>query len=184
MAPILATLLAASLSLAPARAAGPAETSALTDSEKALIEQGPVSDSVARTGAIVGSIVPLGIGQAVQGRYHSMGWVFTFGEFAASAVIAAGYARRNALVGSAGVSTPSQAADEEAAPIIISGWVALGALRIWEIVDLWTGPGLHNGSYREALEKKKRLEGAAVRVRPYLAVRAGAGAVAGLRLSF
>jgi uncharacterized protein YcfJ len=90
------------------------------------------------TGGVIGSVVGLGIGHGIQGRYADMGWIFTVTEAVALTVMAAGVARcvnddnnNNNVVD----DKCSNAAKNE----VVLGYLGFLGFHVWEIVDVWTG---------------------------------------------
>ncbi len=84
-------------------------------------------------GGVVGSVFGLGTGHAIQGRYTKLGWIFTLSEVATltlglwGALNSTPYFNRDGYNNSIyGVSS-------------YVGFFGFFSLRIWEIVDLWTG---------------------------------------------
>ncbi len=78
----------------------------------------------------------LGVGQAIQGRWKSRGWIFTFGELAAFGMIVAASAESDLdenLVGALGVA----------------GWGSLLGLHVWEVADAIVVPGRYNRRVRD-----------------------------------
>lgn len=99
-------------------------------------EKVPVSTGKYITGGVIGSVVGLGIGHGIQGRYQDKGWIFTATEAAGITVVVAGAARcinekdNDKTLNDCSSSTRSQMA--------LGYLVALG-FHIWEVVDVWTG---------------------------------------------
>jgi len=88
-------------------------------------------------GGIAGTIIGFGVGHAIQGRYQSEGWIFTVSELGALGV---------ATVGSVLISRA--AASQQVSPLGLTigvvGYLVFGGLKIWEIVDVWTGAVPYN----------------------------------------
>lgn len=78
------------------------------------------------TGGIVGTIVGLGIGHAIERRYWNKGLLFSITEGTSIALIIVG----------AVVPMPRAAGIS----MTVVGALGLTAFKIWEIVDIWTGP--------------------------------------------
>lgn len=97
------------------------------------------------TGGIVGSVIGLGIGHAINGTYGKRGWIFTASEVASLGLLVGGLA---VTLTKSGVAEAPYGSGEEhystvdpAGPVMfIAGAVAYGALRVWEAVDLWVSP--------------------------------------------
>ncbi len=77
-------------------------------------------------GGIVGTVVGLGIGHGIEGRYMDKGLIFTISESLSILLI---------IIGAA-VPMPRGAS----IPLIVVGALGLTGFKIWEIVDIWTGP--------------------------------------------
>lgn len=159
----LAWLVAGAVAFAPGARAEVA-AGGIDPREQEILDRGEISDGSYLGGAIAGStLLPLGIGQAIQGRYQDTGWIFTFGEMTAVAVILAGRSRRETLSGSPGLNPPGSGAavDSEASPVLFMGWLLLAGIRVWEIADLWIGPPAYNRSYRRLKSKHDAADQAA-----------------------
>lgn len=139
--------------------------------ERELILRGEIDTGQFIVGGIVGTFfAPFGIGQALQGRYSERGWIFTLGEGASIGLLIAGAINLD----------ESDAANA----MFVGGILGLVGFRIWEVVDLWVGPALHNqrvrGVYRKyGIGPYTPIYGA----RPYVVPTDGGG-VGGLTLSF
>src|SRR5512146_1511966 len=64
----------------------------LTPEERELLDQGEISDGQHIGGGAMALFVGLGVGQAVQGRWHDTGWIFTLGEPVAVTIMMIGVA--------------------------------------------------------------------------------------------
>jgi hypothetical protein len=131
---------------APSNAGAKVTREQLSDDDRDLLDDGPIGDGPYIAGGVVGTLLGLGIGHAIQGRYGEKGWIFTVSELASAALIVAGAEEcvDNILVG----RTCSRSAS-----YTIGTWGLLG-FRIWEIVDLWAAPPARNKKYRRL---KRRL---------------------------
>lgn len=92
-------------------------------------------------GGAIGSVAGFGIGHAIVGEYGSMGWIFTLTELLALSipVVAAGITAIAIWDGEGINTTFDQIIDTWSVFL----WIGLGlyaALRVWEIIDLWTRP--------------------------------------------
>jgi hypothetical protein len=107
----------------------------MTPEERELILRGEIDPGLYVAGAVLGTFVtPFGIGQAVQGRWMDKGWIFTLGEGVSIALIIAGAARFDQSDGGEG--------------LLVAGVLGVVGFRIWEMIDLWVGPPLHNQRVR------------------------------------
>jgi len=82
------------------------------------------------TGGVLSTVLGLGIGHAVQGRYLPLGLVFTLGEAASWTVF---------LVDRSSYNHEEDLADFYQSTGTV-GWIGLGvagALHIWEVLDSW-----------------------------------------------
>lgn len=125
-----------------------AQESADTPTEKPL--EKPVSRHDMVRSGLYGTIIGFGMGQAVQDRYESIGWVFTVGDTVSLGLVLAGFASCN--VNDFGFVSCSQ----HDTTLMLAGGASFVAFRIGEIVDVWVTPKRHNRRYREL---KKETEG-------------------------
>lgn len=117
----------------------------LTPDEQALVRRGEIDQSKYALGGLMGTWVGFGVGHGVQGRWSDIGWVFTVGETAAfSALIA-------------GMVVCLNDEDLECGPgaeaLLIGGAVTMVGMRLWEIIDVWTGADSYNARVRAAVQK-------------------------------
>ncbi len=82
-------------------------------------------------GAITAGVVGFGTGQAIQGRWTTIGWVFTAGELAAG--IALGYG--GARIGSQSPAGDASGCDDAGVTLAVSGALVLAAFRLWGTLD-------------------------------------------------
>ena len=108
--------------------------------ERELILRGEIDPGLYVAGGLVGTfLVPFGVGQAIQGRWSDRGWIFAVGEGASIGLIIAGAVRFDESDGGEG--------------LLVAGILGLVGFRIWEMVDLWVGPALHNQRVRGVYRK-------------------------------
>lgn len=83
------------------------------------------------TGGILGSIFGLGIGHAIEGRWTDKGYIFTFGETLGALLLSPVIYNL----------TSTKTEREKCVDFCTLPAFALvyGGLRVWEIVDIWTG---------------------------------------------
>lgn len=86
------------------------------------------------TGPIVGTVVGLGTGHLIEGRWLDKGWIFTAGETAGLALFASGF-RCETVAG-----TYKDTTECNANTFATLGGITFLAFRIWQIVDLWATP--------------------------------------------
>ncbi len=118
----------------------------LSDEEQEILEDGPISDGAYIAGGVLGTVIGLGIGHAVQGRYGERGWIFTAGELVAASMYVSG------LEDCVERTFTNNSCDELNSTGQI-GAIALLGLRIWEIVDVWAAPPSYNKRYRRIKRK-------------------------------
>ncbi len=85
-------------------------------------------------GGILGTIVGLGVGHAIERRYFDQGLIFSVSEGLSILLI---------IIGTT-VPMPNGAS----IPLTLIGGFTLGAFKLWEIVDIWSGPFPNNGTPR------------------------------------
>ncbi len=98
-------------------------------------------------GGLVGTVVGLGLGHAIQGRWTNDGWVFTLLEVLSGGAIGAGagwwvYTNKTieAAADKGNVDTKSQLMSY-IGPVALTGVGTLlfFSFKVWEIVDVWAG---------------------------------------------
>ncbi|MBS1960359.1 MAG: hypothetical protein JST80_12855 [Bdellovibrionales bacterium] len=125
----------------------------LTPDEREILNNGEISTGSYIAGGILGTILGLGIGNAVQGRYMPNGLIFTLGEVGGAMMWAAGVG--DCLADSINsIGTRSKTNCNEG--LAVAGAVILTGLRIWEIVDVWAMPPTINSRYHNL---KARVDG-------------------------
>ncbi|MBA3454294.1 MAG: hypothetical protein H0T42_14475 [Deltaproteobacteria bacterium] len=145
----------------------------ITEEQQELLDQGEISLPRYLTGGGLATFIGFGVGQGVQGRWKSRGWMFTVGDSVAVAVT---------LYGAARCCGPAGNKEEY---MVLGGLAALIGLRIWQTVDAWLVPPEHNRRVR-ALRGKLGLAPPTISAL-YLAppqTPDASGVVAGLSLSF
>ena len=120
----------------------------LTQDEAELLETGYISQGQHIGGGVAALFIGWGVGQAVQGRWHETGYIFTLGEPAAFGVILYGaslYLHDCPLF----VETePTSCQHPHGVGLFWGGLVALSALRIYEVYDAFAEPPEHNRRLR------------------------------------
>ncbi len=156
--------------LAPrAAAAQPLSAQPLSDDDRELIARGEISDGQAVAGGLVGTFFGFGFGHAIQGRYLEKGWIFTAGEAVSTVMIVEWLSECFHILG------------EDTCSDAQNGWLVGGLVlglgfRVWELVDVWSGPSAHNARVRQA----RWRAGLGFDLGP----APGGGAAAGLTLRF
>ena len=82
-------------------------------------------------GAVTAGVVGFGTGQAIQGRWTSIGWVFTAGELAASVALGIGGSR----IASHCPAGEASGCDDAGPALAITGALVLAAFRAWGVLD-------------------------------------------------
>lgn len=118
--------------------------SPLSDEDKLILANGEMGTGRYVSGGAVGSVMGLGIGHAIQGRYSEKGWIFTTGELVTGMVAASGFFK--CMFGSMLGAEKNSSCNDDAAAI---GFMGLVTFRVWEIYDLWATPYQRNKRYRE-----------------------------------
>lgn len=97
-------------------------------------------------GGVVAIWVGFGLGQALQGRWHDTGWIFTLGESAAIVGIIGGAVNGFDCGNNNNQSCPN---NNGSVTLLVASALAFGGLRLWEIVDAFAGPSSHNERVHE-----------------------------------
>lgn len=147
------------------------EYSQLSEEERRILAQGPISQGQVVAGGVVGTLFGWGLGHAIQGRYSDKGWIFTVGEAVSLLAIVA-------AVNSCFDSNSWKDNCDSEATLAVAGYIGFFGLRIWEAVDVWAGPGSHNNRYYQlrALTEPRRVS--------FIATPIKSGAYAGLQFRF
>jgi hypothetical protein len=139
-------------------------------------------------GGVVAIFVGWGIGQAVEGRWHDTGWIFSLGESASLAAIIGGAIGIVNCEGVDPAQTSCTGGDAMSGGFLIGGLIALTGFRIWEVVDAFVGPSGHNERVHELRRRYGyRDYNYARNITPYMSrpqAASGDGMTAGLTLRF
>lgn len=146
----------------------------LSAHERELLLQGEISFGQTVGGGVLSLWLGFGIGHMAQGRYGSVGWKFTVGELAAIAGFSVG-------VGMAAADGYNNQPDAGGENLIIVSAIAYGILRVWEAIDAFTGPSVHNEKVRAARWKARGTPYYGFFVAPS---QDRSGGIAGLHLRF
>jgi hypothetical protein len=127
-----------------------ASAKGLTGEEREILERGEISTTSHVAGGVAGTVIGLGIGHAIQGRYWSRGLIFTVGEpvLAGLFVVAA----------SESSTHPSHGASDKSYALVLATGLALLGLRAWQINDIWTTPPEHNRRYQLLKARQKGVD--------------------------
>lgn len=154
-----------------------------------LLREGYIQPERTMIGGVVAIFVGWGIGQAVEGRWHDTGWIFSLGETASIAAMIGGIVGIFNCEGFA-PSDPNNdvcpGGDSTSKGFVIGGALALTGFRIWEVVDAFIGPGNHNERVHE-LRQRYGYRDYARSITPYLSrpqASSGDAMTAGLSLRF
>ena len=152
--------------VSPAKAAPPGLT---MPSEPVTDEEIP---GIAIAGGVATSMfLGFGLGQAIEGRWHDTGWIFSLGEGIAGGALFAG------MVIEAGCDFSCKSGSG----VLAIGWIGLVGLRVAEVIDASVGPARHNNRVqrdRPPVASKPRM------IPLVVPAPRGDGALAGLALSF
>jgi hypothetical protein len=154
----------------------------LSEEDRALLSRGEISEGSYIGGALVGLFFGFGVGQAVQGRYHDTGWIFTVGEAGTLTAMVIGAAQ---AIDDCFHDDLVCDDDDNGETLLVAGLVGFVAFRVWEIVDAFAAPPRHNVRVRE-LRMRLGMPPVYTRVQPYVAptMARDGGATAGLTFRF
>ena len=124
---------------APPRAAS--DEGELTNADRRILARGELSRGRIVGSGALGTLVGFGMGHLVQGRFGERGWIFATVEGSSLAV-----AGTSALLTFVYAEGDGGAAG---AGIALGSLAVFGIARIWEAVDVWTYPSVHNRRFRE-----------------------------------
>ncbi|AHZ86215.1 hypothetical protein Bb109J_c0872 [Bdellovibrio bacteriovorus] len=150
----------------------------LSESDRAILERGEISQTRYVVGGILATYpLGLGIGHAVQGRYMEKGWIFTVGELASLMVLMAGFGD---CVDDAWSSNNNC---NNSGGLVFAGAFGFVGFRIWEAIDAWATPPEQNRRYRELKSRLPASEDTITFEPGFMPLADGGGAL-GLRLTF
>ncbi|HEY1811553.1 MAG TPA: hypothetical protein VGG74_04305 [Kofleriaceae bacterium] len=155
-----------------------------TPDEAEMMRAGYIDPMRAGIGGVVAIFVGFGLGQAVEGRWHDTGWIFSLTETASIiAMVGGAIGVANCNLGPDGGSCAS--GDSASVGFLIGGALAFTGFHIWEIVDAFAGPAGYNEQVHE-LRRRYGYRDYARNITPYLArpQSADGGMTAGLSLRF
>ena len=153
----------------------------MSAADQRILIEGEIGDGQWGAGVLGSVVVGFGAGQAIQGRWHDTGWIFTLGESVSLGAVM--FALPVALSESCyDCGRPHDTTNSDrAAYVMIGGLIAFAGFHIWEVGDALIGPSLHNQRFEDA----RRRHPETYSVLPYVVPSAsGNGGVAGLSLRF
>ena len=157
----------------------------ISEEDAELLRDGYITPERTVIGGLVAIWLGWGMGQAVEGRWHDTGWIFTVGETASLAAIIGGAIGIINCESGPDIS-PCSSGDARSTGFLIGGVIALTGFRIWEVVDAFIGPSGHNERVHE-LRHRYGYRDYARNITPYLSrpqSSSGDGMTAGLTLRF
>ncbi|HTL12330.1 MAG TPA: hypothetical protein VL588_07570 [Bdellovibrionota bacterium] len=143
--------------------------------QEGLAPSGHISTGTYVAAGIVGTTLGFGVGHAIAGIYDHNGIIFTAGE-----LLGAGLFLYGAAATTTNVSCGSSSCTvTETTPLAtVGGPVIFGALKIWEIIDIWTAPAAHNAAVEE--REKAKQKKTSLRLQPWVAPNGSAGVMLGM----
>jgi hypothetical protein len=120
----------------------PGALPALDDSDRAVLEQGEISVNQQTGGEVAAILLGFGVGQAIEGRWLELGWMFTVVDTGGAALETAGVLQ----VFSRGCNRACQNRGLEMAG---GGFLVELGSRILQSWDAFTAPEAHNRRLRE-----------------------------------
>lgn len=153
----------------------------LTVDDQELLLSGEITDDQRALGGVAALFVGFGVGQAVEGRWHETGWIFTLGESASTLALVWGLGI--GLSDCFGADGSDKACNSNrGVPLIVGGLIGLTGFRIGELIDAVVMPPHHNAEVR-ALRARLGYPTYS-HLTPYVVPMQGGGSVAGLSLRF
>ena len=158
----------------------PTRPAPLSQEDRLILDEGEISDGQWGGGVLASVALGFGTGQAVQGRWHDTGWIFTLGETVS--IVAFVVALPSAFSECFDCGPSHQHDQDRAADVLIGSLIVFAGLHIWEVGDAAIGPSVHNQRYREVRARHPEL----YTVMPYVVptLSGGGGGVAGLTVRF
>jgi hypothetical protein len=149
----------------------------LTADEMGTLATGYITDGQFIGGGLASLFVGFGVGQAVEGRWHDTGWIFTLGEPLAFGVMIYGLGQSLDCF-----ETSTNSCRNAGAGALVAGAIGLVGLRLWEVIDAFVGPGRQNARWTALQQRMGNPVPFAVR--PFVVPSGDGGAVAGVSLRF
>lgn len=123
----------------------------ITAEEAALLQRGEIDDGSHLLGVAASIFVGFGAGQAVEGRWHTKGYIFTFGETIALTGIIAGVIDISEAQRAGGQTERSR--EDRGTTLLVGGLIGFSVLRFWEMGDAIIAPSSHNMRVRALRER-------------------------------
>jgi hypothetical protein len=182
----LLILLALTFAARTARAQAPGMTMSyeqrtappMSPEDREILAEGKIDDGQWGGGVAASVLLGFGVGQAIEGRWHDTGWIFTLGETVSLGAVIFSIPAAFSDCYDCG---PGHNNQEQAADIMIGGMLVFAGLRIWEVGDAGLGPSLHNERFENARARHPETYAVLPYVVPTLS---GTGGVAGVSLRF
>jgi hypothetical protein len=136
-------LVAIALVAATAHAQVPAPSAyqpRLDPDDQRVLDIGEISNGRQVLGTVLAIWPGFGLGQAVEGRWHERGWIFTLGEAGSLGVYA---------VAASCAFTKGQSCSDTAYDIAVVGVISLAAFHVAGILDAAIAPPFHNHRLHE-----------------------------------
>lgn len=150
-----------------------AEVESLSADERKILDRGEYSRGDIVVSGLLGTLVGFGSGHVHQGRFKERGWIFLAGEGGAVVGTTAGIA--GCAAGGEDFSSLTCVGT-----VGLAGLSVLAAFKLWEIIDVWSHPPLHNRRYREIEARRSERISWSLHVGP----NADGGVSAGLGFRF
>jgi hypothetical protein len=157
----------------------------LTVDEQWLLQRGYISDGEHIGGGLAALMLGFGIGQAVQGRWGEMGWIFTVGESVSLLAIFYGIAESFDCGRYDEYGSYDSNCEDRGLGIMAAGLVGFTVFRVWETVDAFAAPSAHNRKVRQLRGRLGMPVPMYSGLTPFVApARSGDGGTAGFTFRF
>lgn len=143
----------------PTPAAPPAQSGApLSESDRYVLARGPVTSGEWVLGGILGTWLGFGVGHAAQGRWTDAGILFTGAELLSLTALFTGFSNAgNSSIECSEFGCRERRSNNEVWTTVgVVGGIGFAVFRIWEIIDVWYGPGAVNRRYEEVRNRTGR----------------------------
>lgn len=152
----------------------------LSFEERQLLHDGKISQGQVVGGGLMALFLGFGTGQAVQGRWSTMGWKFALAEGAGITAMIIGISSSLSHDSHQGSGSNS----DEGVTLLIGGLLTYSIAHLWEIVDAFAAPASHNRRYNQ-VKWKAYGQPYAPHYSLFIAPNNDSGGgVAGLKMSF
>ncbi|MFZ4714541.1 MAG: hypothetical protein ACOYL6_12540 [Bacteriovoracaceae bacterium] len=116
------------------------------ESDRAILEAGPVTRKKYVAGGITGTVLGFGAGHAMVGKWKEAGWYYTAAELGFLSLMMIGHKKSLSDTLSTGFNGNFDGSNYA---LMITGYVGFISARIGEIFDVWNRPYEHNLRYKE-----------------------------------